>query len=91
MGSGEEERVKLVHKTIVQRGKMFEAFRTGFFEPLKKEDLGTRVNLFKQMAQLSHRITPGRHAKDIMDESFDKLLCHIFCRQKLLRDLSGRQ
>jgi len=69
--------MKLVHESVIERGEIFEALRAGFFEAFEKEDLHTRVDLFQELAQLSHGIAPSWDAEDIVDETLDELLSHI--------------
>jgi hypothetical protein len=52
----EEERMELVHETVVQRRKIFKAIRACFLKAFKKEHLATRVQLLKKLAELSHGI-----------------------------------
>lgn len=53
----EEEGMELVHKTIVQRGEIFEGIRACLLESLKKEDLSSRIELLEELAELGHGIT----------------------------------
>ena len=46
----EEQGMELVHKSVIERGKILEAFGTRFFEPLEEKYLGTGVQLFQQSA-----------------------------------------
>jgi hypothetical protein len=80
--------MKLVHESVIERGEIFEALRTGFFEALEKEDLHTRVDLFQELAQLSHGIAAGRDAEDIMHEALDELLSHILAGKITIWELS---
>jgi hypothetical protein len=77
--------MELVHKPIIERGEVFEALRTRFFQSLEEEDLSPRVQLFQEMAQLSHRIVPGRNTEDIVDEALDELLGEVLCGEVSLR------
>ena len=83
---GEEEGMEFVHKTIVERRKIFQAVRAGFFQSLEEKYLGARVKLFKQMTQLRHRVTTCRDTEDIVNESFNELLAKILSGNVLLRD-----
>lgn len=47
---GKEKRMELVHETIIEGGKIFEAIRAGFFQALEEKHLSARIKLFKQMA-----------------------------------------
>lgn len=78
--------MEFVHKAIVERRKIFQAVRAGFFQALEEKHLGARVKLFKQMTQLRHRVTTGRDAEDIVNESFNELLAKILGGNVLLRN-----
>jgi len=39
--------MKLVHEAVIERGEIFEALGTGFFETFEEEDLCARVDLFQ--------------------------------------------
>lgn len=69
--------MELVHEPIVQRGEIFQTIGAGLFEAFKEKHLSSWVELFKELAELSHRIAPGGHTQNIMDQSFDELLLHI--------------
>ena len=70
--------MKLVHKAVIERGKIFEDLGAGLFETLEEEHLGAGIELLKEMAQVSHRVTASRNTQHIMHETLDKLLCDIF-------------
>lgn len=61
MALGKQERIELVHETVIERGKVLEALGTGFLQALEKKYLRPRVELFQELAELSHGIAPGRH------------------------------
>lgn len=86
MRLGKQEGVKLVHEAVIERGKIFQALRAGLFEALEEEDLCARVQLFQQMAQLSHRVAAGRNTEDIVHEALDKLLSEILAGEVALRE-----
>lgn len=44
---GEEQRMELVHESVVEGGEIFQAFWAGFLEALEEENLGARVDLLK--------------------------------------------
>lgn len=69
--------MKLVHESIVQRREIFETIWARLFEAFKKEDLSSRVQLFKELAELGHGVTSRWDTQNIMNEPFDKLLLHI--------------
>ncbi len=78
--------MKFVHKAVVERGEIFQAIRTGFFQPFEEKDLSARIKLFKQMAQLCHGVTASRDTEDIVNEPFNELLAKILGGNVLLRD-----
>jgi hypothetical protein len=80
--------MKLVHEAIIERGEIFEAIGTRFFETFEKEDLCARVDLFQELAQLSHGIAAGWDAEDIVHETFDKLLSQILAGEVAIREFS---
>ena len=88
MGLGKQERMKLVHEAVIERGKIFEALGAGFFETFEEEDLCARVYLFQEMAQLSHGVTAGWDTKDIVHEALDELLGEILAGEVALREFS---
>lgn len=69
--------MELVHEPIIERSEVLKTFRARLLEFSEKEDLSAGVELLKKLAQLSHRITTGWDAQDIMDEAFYELLGHI--------------
>lgn len=69
--------MELVHEPIIERSEVLETFRARLLEFSEKEDLSAGVELLKKLAQLSHRITTGWDAQDIMDEAFYELLGYI--------------
>jgi len=66
--------MKLVHEAVIERGEIFETLWASLFEAFEKEDLYARVDLFKELAQLSHGVTAGRDTEDIVNEALDELL-----------------
>lgn len=88
MGLGKQERMKLVHEAVIERGKIFEAFWACFFEPFEEEDLCARVDLFEKLAQLSHGIAAGWDTEDIVHEPLYKLLRQILAGEVAIRKFS---
>ena len=80
--------MKLVHESIIQRGKIFQTIRTIFFQSLEKEDLGAWIQLLEKTAELCHRLAPGRNAQYVVNQSLNKLLPDVFTREKPLGDLA---
>jgi hypothetical protein len=83
-----EEGVKLVHKAVIEGGKVFETLRTCFLQSCKEKDLGFGVELFKKLAQLRHGITPSGDTENIVNQAFDKLLGDVFAAQIRIRKFS---
>lgn len=83
----EEEGFKFVHEAIIEGGKILQAFRAGFLQFLKKEDLAARVQLLKELAELSHGIATRGETKNIMDQSLDELLFDILAIKVAVREL----
>lgn len=69
--------MKLVHESVIERGEIFEALGACFFETLEEENLCARVDLFQELAQLSHGVTAGWDTQDIVHETLDKLLGQV--------------
>lgn len=69
--------MKLVHESVIERGEIFEALGTCFFETFEEKDLCARVDLFQELTQLSHGITAGWDTEDIVHEALDKLLSQV--------------
>src|SRR5574340_97272 len=88
-GLREQEGMKLVHESIVERCKILEAVRTIFFEAFEEEDLGARIQLFQQATELCHRITAGGNAQHIMHQPLAELLPDILAGQKTFRNPAG--
>jgi hypothetical protein len=80
--------MKLVHEAVIERGKIFEALGTSFFETFEEEDLYARVYLFQEMAQLSHGVTAGWDTENIVYEALDKLLSEILAGEIALWEFS---
>ena len=77
--------MKFVHEAVIERGEIFEALGAGFFETFEEKDLCARVNLFQEMTQLSHGVTAGWDAEDIVYEALDELLSEILACEVSLR------
>jgi hypothetical protein len=83
--------MKLVHEAVIERGEIFEAIGTGFFETFEEEDLCARVYLFQEMAQLSHGVTAGWDTKNIVYKALDELLSEILAGEIALWEFSRGQ
>lgn len=80
--------MELVHEAVIERSEVFQAFRVGFLKPLKEKNLCAGVELFKKMAELSHRITTCRHTEYVVDQAFHELLGDILAGEVAFRKLS---
>jgi len=69
--------MKLVHEAVIERSEILETLWARFFKTFKEEDLRSRVDLFEELTQLSHGITAGGNAENIVYEAFDELLRNI--------------
>lgn len=86
---GEQERMELVHETIVEGCEIFQAVRAGFLQAFKEEDLCAGIELLQKLAQLSHRIAAGWDAENIMNQALDELLSDIFAIQIAIWEFTG--
>lgn len=80
--------MELVHKPVVEGGKVFEAFGARFFQSFEEEDLSPWVELLKKLAELGHCIAARLDTQNIVNKAFDELLGHIFGGQVPNRKLS---
>ena len=80
--------MKFVHEAIIERGKIFEAVGTGFLETLEEENLCARVYLLQEHTQLSHGVTAGLDAEDIVHQAFYELLREILAGEITLREFA---
>ena len=80
--------MKLVHEAVIERGEIFEALGASFFEAFEKEDLCARVDLFKELAQLSHAVATGWDTEDIVYEALDELLSQILAGEIAIWEFS---
>ena len=80
--------MKLVHEAVIERSEILETFGARFFKTFKEKHLRPGVDLFKELTQLSHGITAGWNAEDIMYEAFDELLRNIFTGKVAFREFS---
>ncbi|HEV8328109.1 MAG TPA: hypothetical protein VGQ08_11535 [Nitrospiraceae bacterium] len=80
--------MKLVHEAVIERGKIFEALGASFFETFEEEDLCARIYLFQELTQLSHSVTAGWDAEDIVYEALDELLSEILAGEVAVREFS---
>ncbi len=88
MTLGKQEGMKLVHETVIERSKIFQALRAGFFQTLEEKHLRTWVQLFQKMTQLSHRVIAGRNTQDIVYEALDKLLGDVLASEVAIREFT---
>ncbi len=80
--------MKLVHKAVIEWGEIFKALGAGFFESFEEKDLCARVDLFKELPQISHGIAASWNTEHIVYEAFDKLLSEIFAGEVAIREFS---
>ena len=80
--------MELVHEAVIERGEIFEALGAGFFESFEEKDLCARINLFQELAQLSHGVATGRDTEDIVHKALDKLLSQILAGEITIREFS---
>jgi len=78
--------VKLVHKAVIEWSEILEAFGARFFKTFKEKHLRSGVDLFQELTQLSHGITAGWNAEDIVYEAFDELLRNILAGKVAFRE-----
>lgn len=83
--------MELVHEAVIERSKILEALGARFFKTFKEQHLRSGVDLFQELAQLSHGVTAGWNAKDIMYEAFDELLGNILAGQVAFRKFPRSQ
>jgi len=80
--------MKLVHEAVIEGREIFETLGARFFEPFEEEDLGARVDLFQELAQLGHGVAAGGDTEDIVHEALDELLREILTAEVALREFS---
>jgi|GEM_PF-1529905 len=83
--------MELVHEPIVEGGEIFQTVGARFLQAFEKEDLCTWIKLFQELAQLSHGITTGRNAENIVHKAFNELLSDIFTIQIAIREFTGSE
>ena len=80
--------MELVHEAIVKGSKIFQTVRARFLQAFEEEDLCAWVELFQELAQLSHGITAGGNAEDIVHEALNELLSDILTIQIAIWELT---
>jgi hypothetical protein len=80
--------MKLIHEAVIEGREIFETLGARFFEPFEEEDLGARVDLFQELAQLGHGVAAGWDTEDIVHEALDELLREILTAEVALREFS---
>lgn len=81
--------MKLVHEAVIERGEIFQTLGASFFEAFEKEDLYARIDLFKELAQLSHGVAAVWDTEDIVNEALDELLSQILAGEIAVWKFSG--
>ncbi len=80
--------MELVHEAVVKGSEIFQTVRARFLQTFEKEDLCAWIELFQELAQLSHGITAGGNAEDVVHEALNELLSDIFTIQIAIRELT---
>jgi len=78
--------MKLVHEAVIERRKILETFRAGFFKTFKEKNLCSGVYLFQDLSKLSHGITTRWNTEDIVHEALHELLSDILARKVAFRE-----
>jgi len=81
--------MELVHESIVEGGEIFQTVRTRFLQTFEEKDLRAWIELFQELAQLSHGITSSGNAEDVMHKALNELLSNIFTIQIAFWKLTG--
>jgi len=81
--------MKLVHEAVIEGREILQRVRTSFLQTFEEEDLRARIELLQELAQLSHRVTAGWNAENIVYEAFDKLLRDVFTIQVAVWEFAG--
>lgn len=81
--------MELVHEPIVEWGEIFQTVGTCFLQTFEEKDLRAWIELFQDLAQLSHGITAGGNAEDVMHKALNELLSNIFTIQIAFWKLTG--
>ena len=83
--------MEFVHETIVEGREIFQTVRARFLQAFEEKDLCAWIELLQELAQLSHGITAGGNAKNIMHKPLDKLLRDIFTIQIAIWEFTGSE
>ena len=78
--------MKLVHEAVIERSEILETLGARFFKTFKEKNLCPGVYLFQELTQLSHGITAGWNAEDIVYEALDELLRNILAGKVAFRE-----
>ena len=81
--------MELIHESVVEGREIFQAVRARFLQAFEEEDLCTWIELLQELAQLSHGITTGGNAKDIVHKALHELLSDIFTIQIAIGKFTG--
>ena len=80
--------MKLVHEAVIERRKILETFRAGFFKTFKEKNLCSGIYLFQELSQLSHGITTRWNTEDIVHEALYELLSYILASKIAFREFT---
>ena len=83
--------MEFVHESIVEGREIFQRVRARFLQAFEEKDLCARIELLQELAQLSHGITAGGNAENIMHKALDELLSDIFTIQIAIRKFTGSE
>ena len=85
----EQEGMELIHEPIVEGCKIFQTVWARFLQAFEEEDLCAWVELLQELAQLSHGITTGGNAENIVHKALHELLSDIFTIQIAIWEFTG--
>ena len=80
--------MEFVHESVVERREIFQRVRARFLQTFEEKDLCAWIELLQKLAQLSHGITAGGNAENIMHQALDELLSDIFTVQIAIREFT---
>jgi hypothetical protein len=83
--------MELTHEPVVEGSEIFQTTRACVLQAPEKQDLCPRIELLQELAQLSHGITAGGNAEEIMDQSLDELLSDIFGIEVAIWEFAGSE
>ncbi len=87
----EQEGMEFIHEPVVEGCEIFQTVRARFLQAFEKEDLCAWIELLQELAQLSHGITTGGNAENIMHQALNELLSDIFTIQIAIWKFTGSE